>query len=101
MMKELLILHAARIAGAKTLAASARRLASYEEAIRAGQDEDPLCPGCWMHQGEELAMARISSDAPDEHQFGCMECGFEASFPVRATRYRRPQEQPRKRSRAA
>ena len=101
MIKEQLILHAARIAGAKTLAASARRLASYEQAMQVGQDGDPLCPDCWMHQGEELAMAPISSETPGEHQFGCMECGFEASFPARAIRYRARQEQLRKRSRAA
>jgi len=78
-----------------------KRLAAYHEAVQTVKDEDPPCPDCWMHRGEELAMAPITSDSLDEDQFGCMECGFEASLPARTRRYRTRQEQHRKRSRAA
>ena len=65
-----------------------KRLATYREAIQAASDEDPLCPDCWMHREQELAMMpiTIASDTPDENQYGCMECGFEASIPAQTVR---------------
>lgn len=66
----------------KTLAAGdlETRLASYHEAAN---DEDPPCPDCWIERGQQLAMAPITSDTPDEIQYGCMECGFAASSPLK------------------
>ena len=65
-----------------------KRLATYREAIQAASDEDPLCPDCWMDRAQELAMMPITSDTPDEDQYGCMECGFEASLPAQTVRSR-------------
>ena len=67
-----------------------KRLATYQEAMQAAKDEDPPCPDCWMDRGEELALMPITSDAPDEVQYGCMECGFEASFPAQTVRSQTP-----------
>ena len=118
MIKEQLVQHATGIARAKACAVSGKpvsdlsqlrkevgagsdavkRLATYHEAAK---DEDPPCPECWMDRGEELAMAPMTIDTLDEVQFGCMECGFEASFPARTLRYWAHLDLHRKRSRAA
>ena len=87
MIKEQLVQRAAQIAGTKAAAVFAKRLATYHEATQPAKDEDPPCPDCWMDRGEQLAMASIKIDTLDEVQFGCMECGFEASFPARTMRY--------------
>jgi hypothetical protein len=78
----------------------AKRLAAYQEALQAAADEDPPCPDCWIGQ-EELAMAPIASETLDEVQFGCMDCGFEVSFPARAARHWAHPHRRRKGSRAA
>lgn len=101
MMREQVVRRAAQIAGAKAAAVFTKRLATYHEAIQAAKDEDPLCPDCWMDRGEDLAMAPITIDTLEEVQFGCMECGFEASFPARTIRYWAHLDQHRKRLRAA
>ena len=127
MIKEQLVQRAAQIARAKASAVSgrradirdlnqprtgierevdegsdvAKRLATYHEATQAAKDEDPPCPDCWIDRGEQLAMAPITIDTLGEVQFGCMECGFEASFPARTVRYWAHLERHRKRSRAA
>ena len=99
---EQLIQRAAQIAGVETFAISGwrtdirdhkilaasdleTRLAAYQEATK---DEDPPCPDCWIERGQQLAMAPITSDTPDENQYGCMECGFEVSFPAQTVRSR-------------
>jgi DNA-directed RNA polymerase subunit M/transcription elongation factor TFIIS len=63
-----------------------KRLVTYREAAQAASDEDPICPDCWMDRAQELAMMPITSDTPNEIQYGCMECGFEASFPAQTVR---------------
>ena len=65
-----------------------KRLATYREAVQATSDDGPLCPDCWMDRAQELAMMPITSDTPDENEYGCMECGFEASFPAQTVRSR-------------
>jgi hypothetical protein len=78
-----------------------KRLATYQEAMQASKDEDPPCPECWMDRGQELALLPITSDTPEEVQYGCMECGFEASFPAQSVRSRTLVISPSSVSRAA
>ncbi len=54
-----------------------QRLATYCAAIQAAKEEDPACPDCWIERGQDLAMTHIAGEWPDEHRYGCMECGFE------------------------
>lgn len=63
-----------------------KRLATYQKATEATKDENPPCPNCWMHREQDLALMPITSDTPDEVYYGCMNCGFEASFPAQSVR---------------
>jgi hypothetical protein len=63
-----------------------KRFSTYREAIQAASEQDPLCPVCWMDRAQELAMMPMTSDKPNEYQYGCIGCGFEASFPAQSRR---------------
>jgi hypothetical protein len=99
MNREELVQRAAQIARAK--GDLAKRLAAYRDVLHAAKDEDPACPDCWIERQDHLAMTPIACETQDEVQFGCMECGFEASFPARTARYWTYPDRHRKRPRAA